>query len=308
MQDNASRPFHSSPSRYWDFARPFTLLPPALGMLSGGITALGAEPPEPFTWLVALNLLLGTLMAAILNAGSNTLNQICDLEVDRVNKPRRPLPAGRIGIGEAWAVTGLFFAIAISLAWLVNMSCFLLATSAAVLTILYSVPPARTKARGIWANVTIAIPRGVLLKVAGWSCVKSVVNPEPWYIGLIFGLFLLGASSTKDFADMKGDAAGGCRTLPILYGVKRAAWMISPSFVFPFLLMPLGVATGILTGNPVALTVLGFGLALWGTYAVYLILRDPQALAATENHPSWTHMYRMMLTAQVGFALAYLIR
>jgi 4-hydroxybenzoate polyprenyltransferase len=276
-------------------------------MLSGGITALGAEPAAPFTTTLALNLLLGTMMAAILNAGSNTLNQICDLEVDRVNKPGRPLPRGRIGIGEAWAVTGVFFAVALALAWLVNLSCFLLASSAAVLTILYSVPPVRTKARGAWANLTIAIPRGVLLKVAGWSCVKPILDVEPWYIGVIFGLFLLGASSTKDFADMKGDAAGGCRTLPILYGVKRAAWMISPSFVLPFLLMPLGVGLGILTGNPIALTVLGFGLALWGGYAVYLILRDPQALAATENHPSWTHMYRMMLTAQVGFALAYLI-
>jgi hypothetical protein len=40
---------------------------------------------------------------------------------------------------------------------------------------------------------------------------------------------------------------------------------------------------------------------------VYLILKDPEALAGTENHPSWTHMYLMMLTAQVGFAVAYLI-
>ena len=31
----------------------------------------------------------------------------------------------------------------------------------------------------------------------------------------------------------------------------------------------------------------------------------PEELAATENHPSWTHMYRMMMVAQIGFALAY---
>ena len=71
--------------------------------------------------------------------------------------------------------------------------------------------------------------------------------------------------------------------------------------------MPIGVAKGILTGNPVALILLGSGLSLWGVYVVYLILRDPEALAKTENHPSWTHMYLMMLTAQIGFAVAYLI-
>ena len=89
----------------------------------------------------------------------------------------------------------------------------------------------------------------MLLKVAGWSCVKTIFGVEPWYIGMIFGLFLLGASTTKDFADIEGDARGGCRTLPIIYGVRRAAWMISPSFVLPFMLISVGAATGILTGN-----------------------------------------------------------
>ena len=96
----------------------------------------------------------------------------------------------------------------------------------------------------------------MLLKVAGWSCVKTVLGLEPWYIGAIFGLFLLGASTTKDFADMEGDARGGCRTLPIIYGVRRAAWMISPSFVVPFLLISVGASTGILTGNHLLLQLL----------------------------------------------------
>ena len=38
---------------------------------------------------------------------------------------------------------------------------------------------------------------------------------------------------------------------------------------------------------------------------VYLLVRRPEDLATTENHPSWTHMYRMMMVAQLGFALAY---
>ena len=51
----------------------------------------------------------------------------------------------------------------------------------------------------------------MLLKVAGWSSVKTIAGVEPWYIGAIFGLFLLGATTTKDFADMDGDRRGGCR-------------------------------------------------------------------------------------------------
>lgn len=292
---------------YWEFSRPFTLLAPALGMLSGGITALGAEPPTPFRWAVGLNLVLGTLMAAVLNAGSNGLNQIYDLEVDRVNKPGRPLPSGRMTVGEAKAITLVFFAVALVLAWSVNVRCFSLALAATFFTFLYSVPPIRTKARGFLANITIAIPRGMLLKVAGWSCVKSIDRLEPWYIGFIFGLFLLGASSTKDFADIPGDRAGGCRTLPIVYGVRKAAQMIAPFFLIPFLLMPIGALSGILTGNPIALCILGLGLSIWGAWVARLILRDPDALASTENHPSWTHMYLMMVAAQIGFAVSYLL-
>jgi 4-hydroxybenzoate polyprenyltransferase len=176
-----------------------------------------------------------------------------------------------------------------------------------IATYIYSMPPLRTKKRGIWANVTIAIPRGVLLKVAGWSAVKTVVGVEPWYIGMVFGLFLLGASTTKDFADMAGDKLGGCRTLPIVYGVKRAAWMISPSFVLPFLLINVGTAFGILTGHALLLHALGFVMTMYGLYVCYLMLKRPEDLAIDENHVSWAHMYRMMFVAQIGFAVAYLL-
>jgi 4-hydroxybenzoate polyprenyltransferase len=136
--------------------------------------------------------------------------------------------------------------------------------------------------------------------------VKTAFGFEPWYVGAIFGLFLLGASTTKDFADMEGDARGGCRTLPIIHGVRRAAWLISPSFVIPFLMISLGAWTGVLTGNFMLLQLLSFVMTAYGLYVCYLMLRRPEDLAVEENHVSWAHMYRMMFVAQIGFALAYL--
>ncbi len=86
-----------TPARDWlrtwlEFARPFTLFAPALGMASGGVAAIGARPPEPWAWHLVFYPLLGGVVAAVLNAASNGLNQIYDLDIDRVNKPRRPLP------------------------------------------------------------------------------------------------------------------------------------------------------------------------------------------------------------------------
>jgi 4-hydroxybenzoate polyprenyltransferase len=301
----------TAPRAYLDLARPFTLVAPALGFISGALTAVGAAPREPWSPGLLVAPFIGSAMAALLNAGNNALNQIYDLDIDRVNKPKRPLPSGRLTIAQAWRFTNITYVLALVLAWLVSPrgrhECFWLVAVAVVCTYIYSVPPLRTKRLGIWANVTIAIPRGVLLKVAGWSSVKTIVGVEPWYIGAIFGLFLLGATTTKDFADMDGDRRGGCHTLPIQYGVRRAAWMISPSFVIPFMMIPIGARLHVLTGSFPLLHVLGVVMTLYGLYVCYLMLRRPEDLAVEENHVSWAHMYRMMFVAQIGFALAYLL-
>jgi len=293
-----------------EFSRPFTLVAPALGFASGAATAAGAAPPESWSPALLIYPLIGLVMAAVLNAASNALNQIYDLEIDQINKPRRPLPSGRLSLQNAWTFTFITYAIALALAWFVSPAgrhqCFWIVVVATIITILYSAPPFRTKRLGIWANVTIAIPRGVLLKVAGWSAVKTIAGTEPWFIGAIFGLFLLGASTTKDFADMEGDARGGCRTLPIIYGVRRAAWMISPSFIVPFVMIAVGTRARILTGTPALLYTLSIVMTAYGAYVCYLMLRRPEDLAVEENHVSWAHMYRMMFVAQVGFALSYL--
>ena len=77
---------------YWKFMRPFTLLVPATGMIAGALMALGADPKWESNWSATVLGILpriagGALLAAALNVFSNGVNQIFDLEVDRVNKP-----------------------------------------------------------------------------------------------------------------------------------------------------------------------------------------------------------------------------
>jgi 4-hydroxybenzoate polyprenyltransferase len=322
---------------YVQLARPFTLLPPLLGIVSGSICAFGSvhnpDPEARLTLSVVLTVILGSLCASFMNAASNAINQIYDLEIDRLNKPNRPLVTGELSVREVWGFSWIFYALALIPTWLVvpypyeslgdklyaplsEHATFFIYLAGLVFTFVYSAPSlGRTKVRGMLANLTIAVPRGVLLKVAGWAMVAQIFYVEPWFMGSVFGLFLIGAASTKDFADIPGDRAGGCKTLPIVYGVRKAVWIISPFFIFPWLLLPAGAwvrdpqnpSHPILTGNPYLLTGLGILLTLWGSYTVYLLARDPDSLTETENHPSWRHMYLMMMAAQVGFALAYLL-
>jgi 4-hydroxybenzoate polyprenyltransferase len=268
-----------------------------------------------------------------MNAASNIINQIADLEIDRRNKPERPLVRGDVSMSSAWAVAAALYVLAILPTWLVVPhpydslaermaapihlhAAFFIYVVGALATFVYSFPAlGRSKRHWFWANFTIAVARGGLLKVAGWSFIASVALWEPWTIGSVFALFLLGATSTKDFSDMVGDREHGVVTLPIRFGAVRATRMMAPFFVVPWLLVPVfawlpdpdRAGEPLLTGNRTLLTLLGLILAAWGVHTVRLLLRNPEELARTENHPAWTHMYLLLMAAQVGFALAYVL-
>ena len=290
---------------YWNFARPFTLVPPMVGILSGSLIGYGATRVH----LNLMHVALAVLAAGVLNGASNGINQICDFQNDSVNKPHRPLPSGQMSHREAWIFVVVTYAVALGMVAVVNAQTFAIYVIAALATLAYSVPPVRLKRHPVGSNVIIALIRGQLLKVAGWAAVATVLHSiEPWYIGFIYLVFLLGATTTKDFADIEGDRAAGCITLPVKYGAKWSARAITPFFILPWLLLPLGVYLGILSGNAKAIVALSGIMLAWGCYVVYLINDDPQRLVTEgENHPGWRHMYWMMMVGHLGLAGAYLI-
>jgi 4-hydroxybenzoate polyprenyltransferase len=237
------------------------------------------------------------------------VNQIFDLAIDRVNKPERPLPAGELTVGQAWLVAAVAAAAAFGIAWWLNPTTFWIVLFTAFVVYAYSGPPFRTKRFWWAANPTIALPRGTLLFVAGWTAVdgdRRLGSMLLWVLGAMYGLFVLGAATTKDYADMKGDAAEGCVTLPIRFGVRRSIWIIAPFLVLPWLLLPVGVLSHG-AGGPQGIFHAAFGvaLALWGASVVRLLLRDPESLTSAKTHPSWQHMYLMMVGAQVGVAAGF---
>jgi 4-hydroxybenzoate polyprenyltransferase len=295
----------SSLRTYWTFARPFTLVPPMTGIFSGALLGYGATHASFHPARVAL----AVLAAGVLNAASNGLNQICDLTNDRINKPHRALPSRKLTLRQAWIFTALAYALALAMVAMVNLETFAIYVMATLATVTYSAPPIRLKRHPVGSNLIIALVRGWLLKVAGWAAVATVMHSiEPWYIGFIYFVFLLGATTTKDFADIEGDRAAGCITLPVKYGALWSARAITPSFLVPWLLMPLGVALHVLSGDPLGILVLSVIMVVWGGYVAHLINQDPHRLVTEgENHPAWHHMYWMMMVGHLGLAGAYLI-
>jgi chlorophyll synthase len=284
--------------------RPFTMLAPLVGVLTGAATAAAATG----TPLRALPLLLAAAAAVLANGASNAWNQAFDADIDRMNKPTRPIPAGRatvagaLRLGHACAVAGL--AAGAGHAVLEGRVAFLLCVAGGVLaTWVYSAPPLRTKRRLWLANPTIALPRGFLVPVAGWATLAPVTSAEPFVLGLVPGLFVLGAATTKDFADVEGDRAHGCRTLPVVLGLAPAARIVAPFLGLPFLLSPVLAAAGWLGPSVLRFAVAGGVLAAGGAWTARALLRDPSSLATERNHPAWRGMYLLML-ATYGAVLA----
>ena len=294
-----------------DLCRPFTMLAPAVGVLAGAFMAAEGKLPHGMTIIAAL-------VGGLLNAASNALNQITDLDIDRVNKPDRPIPSGRMSIGTAALIAVILYLVCFLVAYFaIGPGFFVVILIGAIFSWAYSVPPIRTKNNPILANPTMAIPRGILLILAGYVAQLELgmqagsfgdhvallwASYTPWAAGVIMFIFLLGAASTKDFADIEGDRRFGARTIPVVLGIKKAAWVITPFFVIPFLLIPVAVyALGVLIPATTPLVL----LALYGAFIAWLILRNPDSLALEGNHPSWKHMYLLMMLTQIGFGAAY---
>ena len=287
--------------------RPFTMLAPVTGVLFASAAAASSLGLRYDPLLVGL----ATLSALAANAASNAWNQAYDAGIDAVNKPDRPIPSGRATVRGALALGHAAAALALGIgalhAALAGEPWFLACVLAGVLaTWCYSAPPLRTKRSTVGALATIALPRGFLVPVAGWAALAVPRELEPFALGLVPGLFVLGAASTKDFADAAGDAAHGCRTLPVVLGPRRAARLVAPFLFLPFLLYPALSAAGALPRPFGAWLALGLALAIGGWFTARALTRDPERLATERNHPAWRGMYLLMLANQAGVALVYL--
>jgi 4-hydroxybenzoate polyprenyltransferase len=287
-----------SPGIIFRFARPATVFAPITGIVGGAIAAAGELPS---------NVAAAVVSAVLLTGASNGINQIADVATDQINRPNRPLPSGALTLRGAWWLTILFGVGALASAALVGRE-FLWCVAATIpLTSAYSLPPFRTKRIPFLANLTIAIPRGLLLVVAGWAAGGGAGRSEAWTLGALSMLYVFGAATTKDFGDVEGDHATGCVTLPILWGARPAARFVAPFLVVPFLLYPVAAFAGLLPGGVGRWAVLGGLLALPGLAAATLLVRDPEAPKSGRPHPAWGLMYLQLTAAPIGAAvlLAY---
>lgn len=167
------------------------------------------------------NLVFALASTALNLMATNTLNQCTDVEIDKINKPARPIPSGKISLSSACMLFIILYGLSLLLSYFVNHEFMLLTIFATLLGLGYSIKPFKFKDRLFISNLSISIGYGLLNFLLGWSANKPIED-APLSMLLFLTLFDLFANISKDYRDIEGDKAYGVRTLPIVLGIKRS--------------------------------------------------------------------------------------
>ncbi len=156
--------------------------------------------------------------------GFNTLNMLHDIEIDALNKPRRPLPSGRTSKAEAQFLVILLYLLGFITSLTVNMGFVLLILLFAFVSAIYCIPPIRIR-RHWWGS---SLTGGALYGAIPFLSVETITGVmQTKTIFLIFFIALLIiVSNIKDFEDMLGEKISGVTSLTARVGEKKSAQIL----------------------------------------------------------------------------------
>jgi homogentisate phytyltransferase / homogentisate geranylgeranyltransferase len=208
----------------WDFTRPHTIIGSFLSITTlfllacKGESALAHWPIYAWTLLAALGC----------NVYITGLNQITDWEMDKINKPFLPIPAGRLSLHGAWQIILVGIVICLLAAVQVSLNMTLIMILILGLGTAYSLPPLRLKRHHITAAFCIVAVRGVLVNLVIGAELDSLIQTgiQHWtelvLLTVFVSVFSLAIAWFKDLYDTKGDAEYKIRTFPLLYSARYA--------------------------------------------------------------------------------------
>ncbi|MFH1502912.1 MAG: UbiA family prenyltransferase [Candidatus Eisenbacteria bacterium] len=210
------------PLDYVFLARPPSLVPLWVFQFAGAWAAARAHgtPFPPFGAPPAV--LLGALSMTLLLSGCFVLNQIFDVESDRANRKLFYLADGLISMRAAWLELGVLWAAAAATALFLPASFRWVLVVSFILSVTYSAPPVRAKARTPLDLLWNGLGFGLAGYAAGWTS-ASALAPGWWWAGVSYGLSVAGVIASTTIPDIQGDMAAGLRTTGAVLGARRTS-------------------------------------------------------------------------------------
>ena len=240
---------------YLEILRPFNAL---MGVIAVLLVALISGN---FTIYVPV----ACVIVFIFTGAGNAINDYVDHKIDAINKPKRPIPSGRISLRVALIYSISLFVIATIMALIIGVIPGIIVILSAVLMFLYAY---RLKTSCLIGNLSIAFLTGLCFVFAG-------VVLQTVYLSILLGfyafLMTMAREIVKDMEDVEGDSAEGASTFPIRYGMKSSSILAAAFMVIASLTSPLLYFIGIF--NIIYLLILVFAIYIFLSCAIS-ILRD----------------------------------
>ncbi len=161
-------------------------------------------------------LILLIIITGFSAAAGNIINDIYDLEVDRINKPSRVLPGGKMSIRAAIAEYFLLVFIALMASLSLGNKIFYIVIVINLLLFFYAFI---FKQLPLIKNFLVAAISGYLFYFCSITVVDrmAVLN-----LAISAFLFHFAREIIKDIADLEGDQKNNANTFAIYFGLKKA--------------------------------------------------------------------------------------
>ncbi len=210
-------------------------LPIAAGIcvVLGEVVALGGFPSFGET-------ALGFLCGFFISGSAIVLNDYFDLEVDRVNTPDRPLPAGLLLPSEAILLAAVTALLGLAAAFFISIPAFVLCVLFWILGFLYNW---KFKEAGLSGNLMVSSSVGITF-ILGGMAVGEPWNQIVWCFALMAFLIDLGEEVAGDAMDVEGDKKRGSKSIAIVRGRTFALTLSTSFFVLVILVSFVPVLLG----------------------------------------------------------------
>ena len=210
-------------SQLWKFSRPHTIIGTSLSVLALFTIAI-ATTHQPIGWL-SIGQLMVTWIACLLgNIYIVGLNQLYDVEIDRVNKPDLPLASGKLSIAQGQWIVGVSGLLAIALASYAGRWLFATVALSLAIGTAYSLPPIRFKQYSLLAALCILTVRGCIVNIGLFLHFNRLFTdtdslpPSIWILTLFILVFTVAIALFKDVPDLEGDRQYQIETFTIVLG------------------------------------------------------------------------------------------
>ena len=243
------------------------------------------------------DLLLGFGLGLFLSSSAMIFNDLFDLEVDRINTPHKPIPAGKVTTTEAIVFGVITALIALLIAGLIDPLVLVLSLVLWILGFLYNW---KLKASGLMGNLIVATNVAMTFILGGISVGESR-NPLVWIFGAIAFIFDLAEEIAGDAMDMEGDKKRGSRSLAIMHG-KQVALRISGILFVVMILLSL---LPIVLGETSLAYILPIGLM--DVAIVFFGIRLLKSTTHAEGHRAMRGLYISATIGLVAFILSRFI-